>query len=141
MGQTQKYLLRLMLVDDEQRRRVREEGVEELFLDQCSRGLAQFLLDSETGGSLPETLDDSRLNDGQQSLLAGLRFQDDLAWAEEPERIFADCRRAVVNHALQARLNELGRLQKAAEDCGDEQALIRCQQERIEINQKLKKKL
>jgi DNA primase len=142
VGQTQKYLLRLMLIDNDQRRRVREEGVEQFFLDERSRGLAQYLLDQEgEGGALPENLDDSTLDEGQQSLLAGLRFQEDLAWAEEPERIFADCRRAVVNGQMMSRLKELDRLQREAEERNDDVALMKCQQERIEINQKLKKKL
>ena len=142
VGQTQKYLLRLMLIDDEQRRRVRDEGVAQLFLDDRSRGLAQYLLNQEEeGGGLPENLDDSGLDEGQQSLLAGLRFQEDLAWAEEPERIFADCRKAVTNHQLLSRLKELDHLQRVAEEHNDDEALMKCQQERIEINQKLKKKL
>jgi len=142
VGQTEKYLLRLMLVDDEQRQRVRDEGVDELFLDDSSRGLARYLFECEDGqGHLPENLDDTRLNEGQQSLLAGLRFQQDQAWAEDPEKIFADCRRAVANSLLVRRLKELDRLQKDAEERRDDLALVKFQQERIEINQKLKKKL
>lgn len=142
MGKTEKYLLRLMLVDREQRNRVREEGVAQLFLDDQSSGLASYLLECEDGeGALPENLDDTCLSEAQQSLLAGLRFQQDQAWAEEPEKIFADCRRAVANNLLLGRLKALDQLQKAAEENNDDSALVKCQQERVEINQKLKKKL
>jgi DNA primase len=141
-GQTQKYLLRLMLSDDQQRRRVREEGTEELFLDEIFRGLANYLLDCEDEeGRLPEALVDASLEEAQQSLLASLVFQDEQGWADNPEKIFVDCRRAASHYVLKERLRQIGRLEEEAQHNDDEAALVRCQRERIEINQKLKKKL
>jgi len=139
---TQKYLLRLMLVDDQRRRRVREEGTEGLFLDDLSRGLAEYLLGREgDDGRLPEELFDASLDEDQQSLLASLKFQEDLGWADNPELILSDCRRAVSNYLLKQRLKEVGQLEEDAQSNNDEAALERYQRERMEINQKLKKKL
>jgi DNA primase len=141
-GQTQKYLLRLMLVDDLQRRRVREEGTEKLFLDETFRSLAEYLLNREDGeGCLPGDLFDASLDEAQQSLLAGLKFQEDQGWADNPEKIFADCRRATSNYVLRHRLREIGQLEEEARQNNNEAALMKCQRERMEINQKLKKKL
>ena len=141
-GQTQKYLLRLMLVDDQQRCRVREEGTEGLFLDSLFRGLADYLLSCEgEDGRLPEDLVDASLDGEQQSLLASLVFQEDQGWADNPEKILADCRRAVSNSLLKQRLQEVGRLEEEAKRNNDEDALMQYLRERIEINQKLKKKL
>ncbi|MGK2908030.1 MAG: DNA primase [Desulfuromonadales bacterium] len=141
-GQTEKYLLRLMLVDDQQRRRVREEGTERLFLNGLFRGLADYLLGCEVGdGRLPEDLFDASLDEAQQSLLASLKFQEDQGWADNPEKIFADCHVAVSHFVLKQRRKEIDRLEEEAQHNNDEAALMKCQRERMEINQKLKKKL
>ena len=58
-----------------------------------------------------------------------------------PERIFADCRRTASRQLLLRRLKELDLLEKEAAAGSDDETLIKCQQERMEINQKLKKKL
>lgn len=141
-GQTQKYLLRLMLMDDQQRRCVREEGTEGLFLDELFRGLAEYLLGREDeDGRLPEDLVDASLDEAQQSLLASLVFQEDPGWANNPEKIFTDCRRAVSNFVLKQRLREIHQLEEEARSNNDEAALMQCLRERTEINQKIKKKL
>lgn len=141
-GQTERYLLRLMLSDDRQRQRVREEGTAELFLDDLFRGLADYLLGCEdAAGRLPENLVDASLDEAQQSLLASLVLQDDQDWADNPEKIFTDCRRAVSNHALKRRLVEIRRLEEVARHNNDEAALTQFLRERTEINQRLKKKL
>ena len=141
-GQTQKYLLRLMLMDDQQRCRVREEGTEGLFRDDLFRGLADYLLGCEDeDGCLPDDLFDAALDEAQQSLLASLKFQEDREWADNPEKILSDCRRAVSNYLLKQRLKEVGRLEEEARSSNDEAALTQYLRERIEINQKLKKKL
>lgn len=141
-GQTQKYLLRLMLMDDQQRRRVREEGTGGLFLDDLFCGLADYLLGCEDeDGRLPEDLVDASLDEAQQSLLASLVFQEDQGWADNPEKIFIDCRRAVSNYVLKQRLREIGRLEEEAQRSNDEAAVMQYLRERTEINQKIKKKL
>jgi len=139
---TQKYLLRLMLIDDQQRRRVREEGTAGFFLDDIFRDLAEYLLGREDkDGQLPEDLFDASLDEAQQSLLASLKFQEDQGWADNPEKILSDCRRSVSNYLLKQRLREVCRLEEEALSNNDEATLMQCQRERMEINQKLKKKL
>jgi hypothetical protein len=131
-----------MLIDDQQRQRVREEGTGELFLDGPYRNLADYLLGRvDEAGRLPEDLIDASLDETQQSLLASLVLQEDQGWADNPEKIFNDCRRAVSNAVLRQRLKELDRFEQDAQGANDEAALMKCQRERIEINQKLKKKL
>lgn len=141
-GRAQKYLLRLMLADDQQRAKVREEGVAGLFFDELTRGVAEYLLACEDAdGRLPENLVDASFNEEQQSLLASLVLQEDETWADNPERILEDCRRAVSHALLRQRLQEVGQLEEAARQSHDEVILMACQRERLEINQKLKKKL
>ena len=141
-GQTQKYLLRLMLIDDQQRRRVHEEGTAKLFLDEFYCALADYLLSREDEeGRLPVDLIDASLDETQQSLLASLVLQEDQEWADNPEKIFIDCRRAVSNSILKQRLREIRRLEEEAQRNDDETALVQYLRERTEINQKLKKKL
>jgi DNA primase len=141
-GQTQKYLLRLMLMDDQQRHRVREEGTGGLFVDELFRGLADYLLGCEDeDGRLPDVLVDASLDEAQQSLLASLVFLESQGWADNPEKIFTDCRRAASNYLLKQRLKEVGRLEEEAQRNNDEAALMQFLRERMEINQELKKKL
>jgi DNA primase len=141
-GQTQKYLLRLMLVDDQQRRLVRQEGTVDLFIDDLFRGLADYLLSREDAqGNLPDDLVGAALDADQQSLLTSLTFQETGDWADNAEKIFTDCRRAVSNYALKSRLREISALEEEARNNNDDAGLMEYLRERTEINQKLKKKL
>jgi DNA primase len=141
-GQTEKYLLRLMLVDDRQRQRVRGIGSAKLFLDDFFRHLADYLISREDEtGQLPVDLIDTSLEEAQQSLLTSLILQEDQGWAVNPDKIFSDCQRAVNNHLLKKRLQEIRKLEEEARRTGDEEALVEFLRERTEINQKLKKKL
>ena len=141
-GQTQKYLLRLMLADDRLRSKVREVGTEELFLDEQFRDLADYLLQRENAdGLLPQDLIDASLDETKQSLLAGLVLQEGQGWADDPEKIFQDCRKAVANAVLKQRLQEIRQIEEQARHDNDDVTLEKCQRERIKINQELKKKL
>lgn len=141
-GQAQKYLLRLMLADPELRRLVRKEGTAELFLDDQYRSLAEHLIASEqSDGQLPENLISTALDEADQSLLSGLVMQGDQEWADNREKIFSDCRRAVTNRRLKKRLQEVSRLLEEARCRGDETAENEHLREYTEISQKLKKKL
>jgi len=141
-GQIEKYLLRLMLVDDAWRQKVRTEGVTNLFLSAIYRGLAEYLLAVEgQDGRLPQDLVSEALDEHQQALLSGLVLQEDQGWADNPEKIFEDCRQAVTRTLLRQRLQELRQLEDTARENNDEGALLNCQRERTEINKKLKKKL
>lgn len=140
-GQTQKYLLRLMLIDARLRQRVRDEGVNELFLDADYRSLAAHLLQREDpDGNLPDDLLDETLPQDQQSLLAGLVLQEDSGWASDPEKIFEDCRRAVRTVKLKGRLAEVSRLLAEARQNQDDEAEMTYLREYAELNQKIKKK-
>ncbi len=140
-GQTQKYLLRLMLIDVTLRQRVRDEGVDELFLDADYRSLAAHLLQREDhDGNLPDDLLDENLPQDQQSLLAGLVLQEDSGWASDPEKIFEDCRRAVRTVKLKGRLAEVSRLLAEARQNQDDEAEMTYLREYAELNQKIKKK-
>jgi len=124
------------------RRRVSDEGAAELFLDDQYRGLAEYLLaieDSE--GQLPENLINATLDEASQSILAGLVMQQDQGWADNPEKIFDDCRRAAAKTRLKQRLQEVSRLLDEARHKGDETAEVQYLREYTEISQKLKKKL
>jgi len=141
-GQAQKYLLRLMLVDEQLRRRVNDEGTAELFLDDQYKDLAEYILASEdVEGRLPENLINAALDEASQSLLSGLVMQEDQGWANNPEKIFEDCRRSAANTRLKKRLQEVSRLLEEARHCGDETAEVKFLREYTEICQKLKKKL
>jgi DNA primase len=141
-GQTQKYLLRLMLADDRLRSKVREVGTEELFLDEQFRDLADYLLQRENAdGLLPQDLIDASLDETKQSLLAGLVLQGGQGWADDAEKIFQDCRKAVANAVLKQRLQEIRQIEEQARHDNDDATLEKCQRERIKINQELKKKL
>jgi DNA primase len=141
-GQTQKYLLRLMLMDDQQRRLVRQEGTADLFIDDLFRELADYLLSREDEqGNLPDDLIDAALDADQQSLLTSLTFQEAGDWADNADKIFIDCRRAASNYALKRRLKEISSLEEKARNNNDEAGLMKYLRERMEINQKLKKKL
>jgi len=141
-GQTQKYLLRLMLMDDQQRRLVRQEGTADLFIDDLFRGLADYLLSREDEqGNLADDLIDAALDADQQSLLTGLTFQEAGDWADNADKIFTDCRLAASNYALKRRLKEIVSLEEEARNNNDEAGLMGYLRERMEINQKLKKKL
>lgn len=141
-GQTQKYLLRLMLMDDQQRRLVRQEGTADLFIDDLFRGLADYLLSREDEqGNLADDLIDAALDADQQSLLSSLTFQEAGDWADNADKIFTDCRLAASNYALKRRLKEIVSLEEEARNNNDEAGLMGYLRERMEINQKLKKKL
>ena len=98
-------------------------------------------LQQEEVEKTPQDLVDARLDNAQQALLAGLVLQEDRDWADNPEQIFADCRKAVANAVLKQRLQVVNRLLEEARMNSDEGAEIKYLQEFTEINQKLKKKL
>ncbi len=142
VDRSQLFLLRLMAMDNPAiRRRVREEGVDRLFLNELHRSVAEYLLERESDdGQLPDDLLSECLTEAQQALLAGLLLEENQAWADAAEQIFEDCRKAVANALLRARLRELDRLVEDAQQSGDEQVLIACQQERVRINAEIKNK-
>ncbi|MDH3998903.1 MAG: hypothetical protein OET90_08690, partial [Desulfuromonadales bacterium] len=116
-------------------------GIDKLFPDEVSRGLAEHLLECENAdGELPENLFAATFSDRQQSLLSELLLLEDDGWADNAEQIFEDCRRATEHAQLRQRLKALVSLEQQAQQQNDEALLVQCLRERTEINQKLKKK-
>jgi hypothetical protein len=136
---TQTYLLRLMLVNDRARSRVRSEGVDGLFAAPLHRALANHLLAIETGGGgLPEQVLDGLEDGDAQALLSGLVIAEGQeSWAADPERIFADCRRAVAAGTGRQRLAELQELIRVAEREGNPGAVENYVRELLETKKKL----
>jgi DNA primase len=136
---TQTYLLRLMLVNDRARSRVRSEGVEGLFATPLHRAVAKHLLAIETAdGGLPEQVLDGLEDGDAQALLSGLVIAEGQeSWAAEPERIFADCRRAVAAGSGRQRLAELQELIRVAEREGNPAAVENYVRELLEIKKNL----
>ncbi len=137
---TQRYLLKLMLVDTGVRQRVAEAGPESLFLNETYRQTGEHLLERQSDkGALPDNLVDTTQDSDLQALLANLLIEEDEAWAEGAEQIFDDCHRAVRRGLLRQRLKELDLLEEDARQRGDEAALNECLRERTEVNLKIKK--
>lgn len=136
---TQAFLLRLMLASDRARSRVRGEGTEGLFSSPAHREVADYLLEAEDAdGRLPEQLLDGLPGVEAQALLSGLLLAEGHEeWAAEPERIFADCRRAVAAVGQRRRLHELQDLVREAERAGDPAAVEKYVRELVEIKKNL----
>jgi DNA primase len=136
---TQTFLLRLMLVNDRARQRVKSEGIEVLFSSPPHREVADHLLAMEAAdGSLPEQLLDGLSGSDAQALLSGLLLvEDQPAWAADPERIFADCRRAVMTGEQRRRLRELQDLLRTAELEGDLATVEKYAHELVKIKKNL----
>jgi hypothetical protein len=120
----QTFLLQLMLASDRARRRVQSEGTALLFASATHREVAEHLLAVEgADGGLPEQLLDGLPDGDAQALLSGLILAEHQeSWADDPERIFSDCRRAVLTGTQRLRLAELQELVRTAEQAGDHQA-------------------
>lgn len=136
---TQTFLLRLMLVNERARQRVSSEGTAVLFSSPPHRAVADHLLAmADATGNLPEQLLDGLADSAAQALLSGLMLaEDQLTWAADPERIFADCRRAVTTGALRQRLVQLQELIRTAEREGDLPAVEKYSLELIDIKKNL----
>lgn len=138
---SQASLLHLMLIDDSKfRAKVSQEGTESLFPHPDYRAVADYLLACEDDqGRLPDDLNGGNLSEDQQAILAGLLFRQDHGWAENAERIFADCLEKLRHPALKRRLQELLERLEEAERRGDDAEVEACLRERSEINRQLKK--
>jgi DNA primase len=136
---TQTFLLRLMLASDRARDRVKSEGTAVLFASPVHRAVAEQLLALEDGGGrLPEQLLDGLADGEAQALLSGLMLAESQeSWAADPERIFADCRRAVTAGARRQRLLELQELVRVAERDGDREAVEKYVRELLEVKKNL----
>ncbi len=135
----QQWLLRLMIEDEGVRRKVDEEGVHTLFLDEDHRAVAGQVLDfAGKGLPLDQGLIREPLTPEQQGLLAAVLIQDTGHLAEMGAPLVEDCRRAVEKERLRSRLRELDALIRSAEEAGDLSRLAALQGERMQLNRQLK---
>jgi DNA primase len=135
----QTYLLRLLLVSAPLRARVRQEGPASLFTSAAHCQVANYLLAAESAdGNLPEQLLDGLEDIEAQALLSGLLLAENQEqWAVDPDKIFADCRKAAASALHRQRLLELQRLIDEAEQGGDPAALARYARELVDIKKNL----
>lgn len=136
---TQAFLLRLMLVNERARSRVKSEGTQVLFASPAHREVADYLLAAEEAdGRLPEPLLDGLPDVETQSLLSGLLLAEGQEeWAADPERIFSDCRQAVAAGTGRQRLRKLQELVREAEQAGDFVAVEKYLRELAEVKKNL----
>ncbi len=134
----QQWLLHLMILDTQVRRRVAEEGVEQLFYTDGYRQLATLVLQRGEAGEAPETLLSENLNEEQKTFLSGILIKDENVFADDPERIFDGCRKAVEKERLKQRIGELDALIRQAEAAGDPDRQTAYRMEQIQVNRKLK---
>jgi len=136
---TQTFLLRLMLASDRARSRVKNEGTTVLFASAVHRQVAEHLLAVEgVDGQLSQELLDGLPDSEAQALLSGLMLAESQdSWAVDPERIFADCRRAVASGVQRQRLVELQELVGAAERSGDHEAVEKYVRELVNVKKNL----
>ncbi|BCA78607.1 DNA primase [Desulfuromonas sp. AOP6] len=135
----QMMLLYLLLREPQAQVRVKEEGVENLFLDANIKELAEKILNlpaQETPSA--ESLLSLAVDEAQKDIVRGVLREDAAAFAEEEEAIFVDCRQAVAKEKLRRRRQELNQLVQRAESCGDQPEMARLQAELMQVNRQLK---
>ncbi|MDW7644998.1 MAG: DNA primase [Desulfuromonadales bacterium] len=135
----QMMLLYLLVREPRAQERVKEEGVENLFLDANIKELAEKILtlpSQETSSA--ESLLSLAADDVQQDIVRGVLREDAAAFAEEAEAIFVDCRQAVAKERLRRRKQELHQLIQRAESSGDLPEMARLQVELMQVNRQLK---
>lgn len=138
-SRAQTFLLRLMLTSERARNQVRGEGSGVLFSSPCHREVADHLLAvEESDGRLPPALLDGLAGVEAQALLSGLLIvEGQEEWAADPERILADCRKAVGAVTQRRRLRELQNLIREAEQAGDLRGVEEYVRELVEIKKNL----
>jgi DNA primase len=133
----QQYLLALMTSDHCWRLRVAEVGVENLFLDVHYRAVATALAAVADQQKLDENRLFDRLEEEQKAILSGILIKDDELFAEDAEKIFIDCRRAVNQELLRRRRTELNEQVNQADAAGDESGRARLLQELMNLKKAL----
>lgn len=139
-AKAQELLLHLMAVDGRARGRVAEEGVDALFVDLPLRKIAEVAaaVEGVEINALEQALHSQLLDEEQKALISGILIRDGGIVAEDPEKIFDDCRRAVEREVLERRIRQLDDLLKEALKNADGQQANAYMTERMEINRKLK---
>ena len=138
---SQNWLLCLLAADPQVRRRLAVEGTERYFVDENRRVVAKNLLECpENSSHLDDLAASPRLTEEQKTIVMEVLNENAAHLYEERERIFHDCCRAVELQRLRQRSLELTQLIIEAEKSGDDDALMICSREKMEINRLLKAK-
>lgn len=136
----QDLLLQLMVSEENVRSRVAEEGPEHLLEDDDRRSIAKALCGRSMQEDPAGLLDGDLLNDEQKALLSGILMRDRQVVAEDPERIFSDCRTSVGSAGLKQRSKQLLQRIQEAEKAGDYSLRDQLNQEFVQLSRELRKK-
>jgi DNA primase len=101
------------------RQQASEVGASALFLDEDRRIVAERILGFAGRDGLESVLNDSSLSENQKAILSGILIRDEQLVAEDPERIFQDCRQAATREQQKMRSRELQQLIRQAEAAGE----------------------
>lgn len=136
----QYLLLQVLLEAVSMRSRVREQGLQEVFLDPACRRLAAFIVPQTQEGTqlAQQLLDDPSLEPDLQQLLSRLLTMDEAAIADEHERIFVDCCQRVKRQRLLQRRQQLRQQLHETAQAGDQAQLQALQNELVDVNRQLK---
>jgi DNA primase len=135
----QEVLLHLMKINPEICGQVAEATPEALFSDADRRAIAAGLIkSSDEEGKLDEDRLLNGLSDDQKAILSGIIVKDDEALAEDPTRIFADCKMAVEREQLKARIRVLQKQIEQSERDGDSEGRAKYQRELFGIQKKIR---
>ncbi len=141
-SKAQKWLLGLMMVDENVSLTVIEKGIETLFEDTSCRYLADLIGQAWQQTKQPgEWLLDQCEQPEHQALLTQILIQGKELPNENIEEIFGDCQLAVAKGQLKQRRAELHALMREAELSGDSDRQTVCLQELTQINRQLKSRI
>lgn len=114
-SRAQDLLLQMLVAEERIRRKAAEVGADALFLDEDRRIVAERVLGFAGHNGLESVLSDSSLSENQKAILSGILIRDEQLVAEDPERIFQDCRQAAAREQQKIRSRELQQLIRQAE--------------------------
>lgn len=141
-SKTHKWLLSLMMADEQVSTTVLQKGLETLFDDPSYRYLADHIGQAWQQKKQPgEWLLDQCEQPEQQALLTQILIQGKELPDENIDEIFGDCQLAVVRGQLKQRRAELHALMREAEHSGDSDRQTVCLQELTHINRQLKSRI
>jgi DNA primase len=118
-SRAQDLLLQMLVAEARIRQQASEVGAGALFLDEDRRIVAEMILGCPDSDGLESVLNDSSLSESQKAILSGILIRDELVVAEDPERIFQDCRQAATREQRKIRSLELQQLIRQAEAAGE----------------------
>jgi DNA primase len=118
-SRAQDLLLQMLVAEARIRQQASEVGASALFLDEDRRIVAERILGFAGRDGLESVLNDSSLSENQKAILSGILIRDEQLVAEDPERIFQDCRQAATREQQKMRSRELQQLIRQAEVAGE----------------------